>query len=90
MIILEPNAQSLGERLRLYRCRKHMSRRELAECIGVTAATISNYENDVTAPNMARLMDIAATLDVTISMLMHGREPEREYEPLVTSGNPRN
>ena len=84
MISLQPNPKSLGERLRLYRCRKHMSRRELAEYVGVTPSTISNYENDITSPNMARLVEIAQALDVTISMLMHGREPEREYEPLVT------
>ena len=84
MITLQPNAQSLGERLRLYRCRKHMSRKELAEYVGVTASTRGNYENDITTPNMPRLIQIARALDVTISMLMHGREPEREYEPLIT------
>ena len=89
MISLEPNPRSFGERLRLYRCRKHMSRRELAEYVGVTTSTISNYENDITAPNMTRLMDIAQALDVTMSMLMYGREPEREYAPLVTDENPR-
>ena len=83
MISLDPNPRSLGERLRLYRCRKHMSRKELAEYIGVTPSTISNYENDVTSPNMARLVNIARVLDVTLSMLMHGREPEHESAPLV-------
>ena len=83
MIIVQPNPQSLGERLRLYRCRKHMTRKELAECIGVTPSTISNYENDVTAPNIRRLTEISLALDVTLSMLMHGREPEQEFEPLV-------
>ena len=83
MIILQPNPQSLGERLRLYRCRKHMSRKELAELVGVTPSTIGNYENDVTAPNMSRLIGIAQNLDVTVSMLMYGREPEREFEPLI-------
>ena len=84
MITLEPNAQSLGERLRLYRCRKHMSRKELAEYIGVTTSTICNYENDITSPNIKRLTDISRALDVTLSMLMHGREPEQEFEPLFT------
>ena len=83
MIELQPTAQSLGERLRLYRCRKHMSRKELAEYAGVTVSTISNYENDKTAPNIDRLIEIARALDVTISMLMHGREPEEEFEPLI-------
>lgn len=83
MITLQPNPQTLGERLRLYRCRKHMSRKELAECVGVTPSTISNYENDKTSPNMLRLVKIAQALDVTISMLMHAREPERELESYV-------
>ena len=84
MIVLEPNPQSIGERLRVYRCRKRMSRKELAECVGVTAATIGNYENEVTEPNISMLMELAQVLDVTVSMLMHGREPEQEFEPLVT------
>ena len=83
-MIQDPNPQSLGERLRLYRQRKHMSRKELAEYVGVTPSTISNYENDVTTPNIWRLTEIARALDVTLSMLMHGREPEREFEPLIT------
>ena len=84
VILLEPNPKSIGERLRVYRCRKHMSRKELAECINVTPATIGNYENDVTTPDIYRLMDLADALDVTVSMLMHGREDEQEFEPLIT------
>lgn len=83
MIILPPNPQSLGERLHLYRSRKHMSRKELAELVGVTPSTICNYENDVTSPNMARLIALAQNLDVTVSMLMYGHEPEREFKSLV-------
>lgn len=88
VILLEPNPKSIGERLRVYRCRKHMSRKELAECVNVTAATIGNYENDVTTPDINRLIELANALDVTVSMLMHGLEQEREFEPLITDGNP--
>ena len=80
----EIHPQTLGERMRLYRCRKHMTRKELAELVEVTPATICNYENDVTAPNIMRLTTISRALDVTISMLLHGCEPEKEPEPLFT------
>lgn len=88
MITQQVNPQSLGERMRLYRCRKHMSRKELAELAGVTVSTICNYENGVTEPNVKRLTDISRALDVTISMLLRGCEPEKEFEPLVTDENP--
>ena len=83
------NPQSLGERMRLYRCRKHMTQKELAELVGVTVSTICNYENSVTEPNVRRLTDISRALDVTMSMLMRGCEPEKEFEPLVINENPR-
>lgn len=88
MIKQQPHPKSLGERLNLYRTRINMSRKELAELIGVTPSTIRNYENDITEPDINRLYVIADALGVTISMLMHGREPERETEPLIISGNP--
>ena len=56
---------------------------ELAELTGVSASTIGNYENNITVPNIQRLSDISRALDVTISMVMHGREPEQEYDPLI-------
>ena len=88
MIIQQANPQSFGERLQLYRRRKDMSRKELAELVGVTVSTICNYENDVTEPNVNRLTEISRALDVTISMLIRGYEPETEFEPLVTDENP--
>ena len=86
-MIQQVNPQTLGERLRLYRLRKNMTRKELAEIAEVTVSTICNYENDVTAPNIRRLTAIARALDVTVSMLMRGCEPEKEFEPLVTGEN---
>ncbi len=88
-MILATNPQSMGERLRMYRCRKNMTKKELAKIIGVTPTTIRNYENDLTVPNIQRLAELSAALDVTISMVMHGREPENGRELLIQDGNPR-
>ena len=81
--------QTIGERLRMYRCRKNMTIEELAEIVKVTPATIRNYEKSSTTPNISRLCIIAAALDITVSMLMHGREPNEEFLPLIPDENPR-
>ena len=81
---VEPGAYTMGERLKIYRKRCKMSQKELADLVKVSAATICNYENNKTAPDVKRLGDIAIALGITMNMLMHGCEPKREYEPIIT------
>ncbi len=88
MIELTTTAKSLGERLRLYRLRKNMTLQELADLVGTSPSTISNYENDITVPDILRITAIANALDITVSMIMFGREPESEQEPLIPAENP--
>ena len=88
-MILSGGPRTMGERLRMYRYRKNMTIKELAEIVNVTPATIRNYERDVTMPNINRLCAISSALDITINMLMYGHEPEEKYVPLIPTENPR-
>lgn len=55
---------SVGERIMIMRKRNNLSRKELAEMINVTPATIANYERGVTKPSMEKLSAIAFALNV--------------------------
>lgn len=43
---------SLGEKLKLARKKEKMTQLELAEFLGIKAATICQYENNVTVPSL--------------------------------------
>ena len=45
-----------GEILMLFRVRAKMSKRDVAKCLGVTPATIANYETAKTPPSYKRML----------------------------------
>lgn len=66
---------SFGERLGIYRRRKGLSIKNLAELVGVSAAKISSYESDKSCPkNFDEIEDLALVLDVSVQMLLDGFE----------------
>ena len=60
----------LGERIMIIRKRRKLSKKELAEIIGVSAATISNYESGKTKLSPEKIVKISMALDVSISDLV--------------------
>lgn len=54
----------------IVRKRRGFSRKELAEMIGVSAVTVSNYEAGKTKPPVQKLMKISMALDVPIGDLI--------------------
>lgn len=43
-------SKAVGEKIRIYRKKKHMTLAELAECICKSKATVSKYETGAAAP----------------------------------------
>lgn len=62
----------LGDNIRLYRERKHISQTELAELCGITPSMISQYENNGKIPNFLMGIKIAQILGVSAEKLLNG------------------
>ena len=56
--------------IRYYRKLAGFTRDELAELLGVSPATISNYENGHTIPTMDMIVRLAHALSVTADQLL--------------------
>ena len=60
----------LGEKIKLYRESKNMTQGEVAEILGVKAATISKYEAGTLEPNIESLKKFAELYEVSIDELL--------------------
>ncbi len=69
---------TIGEKIMIYRHRKNMSIAQLAKLVGVSEATISNYEHDKVSIGMDKIMKICAALDVPIDMVIDKKAEEEE------------
>ena len=62
----------VGERIRLKRKALGLSQEELAERMNVTAALISNYENDKVDIKSSVMRELASILGTSVAYLMDG------------------
>lgn len=62
--------KSLGQRVRAARETCDVSQEDLARAVGKTVETISNLERGKTLPGLETLQDIAAALNVRLSVLL--------------------
>lgn len=63
-------AFSFGERLMIYRKRAGLTKKMLAQMVGISVSTITKYENDESHPNVDMLTDLAMALDVSVMKLL--------------------
>lgn len=63
---------SFGERLSIYRKRSGLSKKDIAEQVGISVSTLSKYENDESQPTIDTLVNLAIVLDVSIMKLITG------------------
>ena len=68
----------MGERIKTLRLEKNMSQEELAKCIGVTQATISDWENGVTHPKRINWIGLADFFGVTLNDFLPCKKNEHE------------
>lgn len=61
---------TIGTNIRVVRASRGMRQQELAAKVGIKGNVLCDYENDVHAPSILRLREIAQALDVTVSYLL--------------------
>lgn len=76
---------TMGERLMIYRKRAKLTKNELAKRAGVSAKTITKYENDeVENPDLDVLSRLALSMGITMDRILFGIEsPNKEHEGLI-------
>ncbi|SPF78054.1 hypothetical protein PRI8871_00643 [Pseudoprimorskyibacter insulae] len=67
-----PEAATFGDRLAAARDAASMTQAQLAKRLGVKAATIRSWENDLSEPRANHLSTIAGLLNVSIMWLING------------------
>ena len=75
---------TIGEKILIFRRRKGLSKRQLADILGVSPQTVSNYENGVTLPPTSSLPTIALTLGVNMDDLLFDPEAEERSSHIHT------
>ena len=91
---MDEKNETLGRRIARLRLEYGMTQERLAMKMGVTAQAVSKWENDLSAPDISLLPELARTLGVTVDELLEGRksqeivpaepEPQPEPEPETT------
>ena len=73
-------SESLGQRLQQFRKRANLTQEEVATKLNITPQAVSKWENDVSAPDISLLGEIADMFGVTVDELL-GRQPQTMYLP---------
>ena len=62
---------NVGKNIRKLRLEKKLTQNEIAKRLGVTCQAVSKWENNVSAPDISLLPEIAALLGVSIDELFY-------------------
>ena len=80
---------TIGERIRDVRSGKELSQQALADTVGVTRATVSQWEiGDIKNLRPANLLSVADALGVSIRWLITGRGPKTDGHYLQAAEDP--
>lgn len=69
---------TIGEKIKTLRKEMKLTQKELAHKIGVTASTVTKYENGQLEPNIEVLNKIATTFNISISTLIEDNNSKKE------------
>lgn len=78
---------SIGKSIRYYREQKDVSQQWLADAIGVSKMTVSNFESDKRYPNVEMVKKICKALGITIGKLMLYKEDIEIAEAVFHNSN---
>ena len=73
--------QKLGENIYRLRTAKKLSQGELAEYLDVSRQSVSKWENNVSVPDLDRLVKMAELFEVTLDVLVNGDVPKPQEAP---------
>lgn len=74
---------SVGERIVELRKQQNISQGQLAEALDVTRQAVSKWENDLSAPDTLKLIQLADVLDTDVEYLATGRRSYGRRPPQV-------
>ena len=69
----------LGKNLKYYRLKNNMTKKALADAIGVTPMAITNYENGDRNPNMDTLKSLANALNIKVTDFLANTGGELQF-----------
>ena len=75
---------NFGDNLLKLRKSKNISQEQLAQKIGITRQTVSNWELNITTPNIEDLKKIAKALDVSYDKLLRVKPKQEKNTTLIT------
>ena len=61
---------SIGVRIRQLRIKQNLTQKELADKIGITASTVTKYENGSLEPNISCIKSLSKLFNVTTDYLL--------------------
>lgn len=67
---------TLGERIAVYRKKSNLTQEQLAEKCGVTAQSVSKWENNLTAPDLSLIPQLSEIFSVSCDELLGVRRAE--------------
>lgn len=70
---------NIGEKIKMLRKEKKLTQKELANEIGVTASTVTKYENGQLEPNIEVLNRISNIFRISISALVEDNYSRKEF-----------
>lgn len=80
---------SIGERITSLRKQRNISQAQLARLLDVTRQAVSKWENDLTAPDTIKLIQLADALDTDVEYLATGKhQPVQLKREIVTVEKP--
>lgn len=74
---------SIGERISTLRKENNLSQADLSRLMDVSRQAVSKWENDTTAPDTIKLIQLAEVLNTEVEYLATGRMPVYEPAPIV-------
>lgn len=81
----DPRLVEIGDRIKTARLEKQLEQKHLAELVGVTEKTVSNWEIGLHSPHNS-IREISAALGVSESFLLHGQHPQPAADVIVKLG----
>ena len=74
---------SIGERITELRTQQNISQVQLAKMLDISRQAVSKWENDQTAPDTIKLIQLADLLDTDVEYLATGRRTYARRPPIV-------